>query len=115
MPARRSTTNGDACRARSSRWRSGTSSGTACTRLYRTQLAVCGDNAPASPPYRGAMTADRLLIGLDPDQRRAVQSPAAPLASVAAPGSGKTTVLTRRIAFRLEHRDAQPRHVVALT
>ena len=61
------------------------------------------------------MTADRLLTGLDADQRRAVESTAGPLAIVAAAGSGKTTVLTRRIAHRLERGDAQPRHVVALT
>ena len=61
------------------------------------------------------MTADRLLTGLDADQRRAVESTAGPLAIVAAAGSGKTTVLTRRIAHRLERGDAEPRHVVALT
>src|SRR3954452_18298436 len=61
------------------------------------------------------MTADRLLVGLDADQRRAVESTAGPLAIVAAAGSGKTTVLTRRIAHRLERGDALPRHVVALT
>jgi len=61
------------------------------------------------------MTADRLLVGLDADQRCAVESTAGPLAIVAAAGSGKTTVLTRRIAFRLERGDAAPRHVVALT
>src|SRR4051812_47114781 len=61
------------------------------------------------------MTADRLLVGLDAEQRRAVESTAGPLAIVAAAGSGKTTVLTRRIAHRLEHGHAEPRHVVALT
>jgi DNA helicase II / ATP-dependent DNA helicase PcrA len=61
------------------------------------------------------MDADRLLVGLDADQRRAVQSEAAPLAIVASAGSGKTTVLTRRIAHRIEIGQAQPRHIVALT
>ena len=61
------------------------------------------------------MTADRLLVGLDADQRRAVESTAGPLAIVAAAGSGKTTVLTRRIAHRLARGDAETRHVVALT
>ncbi|MEP7201256.1 MAG: UvrD-helicase domain-containing protein [Ilumatobacteraceae bacterium] len=61
------------------------------------------------------MTADRLLVGLDSAQRRAVESEAAPLAIVASAGSGKTTVLTRRIAHRIELGRAEPRHIVALT
>lgn len=61
------------------------------------------------------MSEDRLLAGLDADQRRAVESDAAPLAIVAAAGSGKTMVLTRRIAYRIERGHAEPRHVVALT
>ncbi len=61
------------------------------------------------------MSEDRLLAGLDAEQRRAVASDAAPLAIVAAAGSGKTTVLTRRIAYRIESGQAEPRHVVALT
>jgi DNA helicase-2/ATP-dependent DNA helicase PcrA len=66
-------------------------------------------------PYRVAMNADRLLVGLDADQRRAVESDASPLAIVASAGSGKTMVLTRRIAHRIETGQAEPRHVVALT
>jgi DNA helicase II / ATP-dependent DNA helicase PcrA len=61
------------------------------------------------------MSVDRLLVGLDADQRRAVESDAAPLAIVASAGSGKTTVLTRRIAYRIEHGQAEPRHIAALT
>lgn len=61
------------------------------------------------------MSEDRLLAGLDADQRRAVEIDAAPLAIVAAAGSGKTTVLTRRIAYRIDRGHAEPRHVVALT
>ncbi len=61
------------------------------------------------------MNADRLLAGLDAEQRRAVVSDAAPLAIVASAGSGKTTVLTRRIAYRIESGNAEPRHVAALT
>ncbi|MEY2401497.1 MAG: ATP-dependent helicase UvrD/PcrA [Ilumatobacteraceae bacterium] len=61
------------------------------------------------------MSAERLLVGLDADQRRAVESDAAPLAIVASAGSGKTTVLTRRIAYRIESGHAEPRHIAALT
>ena len=58
---------------------------------------------------------DPVLFGLDAEQREAVISTAAPLAIVAAAGSGKTTVLTRRIAYRVGQGTAQARHVLALT
>lgn len=61
------------------------------------------------------MSLDRLLAGLDAHQRRAVVTDAHPLAIVATAGSGKTMVLTRRIAYRIHRGDADPRHVVALT
>lgn len=61
------------------------------------------------------MSPDPLLFGLDAEQREAVTSSAAPLAIVAAAGSGKTTVLTRRIAYRVANGTAQARHVLALT
>ena len=61
------------------------------------------------------MAADHLLHDLDDAQRRAVTSPARPLAILAPAGSGKTRVLTRRIAWRVESGDADASHVLALT
>ena len=61
------------------------------------------------------MAPDRLLHDLDEAQRRAVTSPARPLAILAPAGSGKTRVLTRRIAWRIETADADASHVLALT
>jgi DNA helicase-2/ATP-dependent DNA helicase PcrA len=58
---------------------------------------------------------DRLLDGLDPSQRRAVTTEAQPLAILAGAGSGKTRVLTRRIAHRCAIGTADARHVLALT
>jgi len=58
---------------------------------------------------------DTLLRGLDAQQRLAVTTDASPLAIVAAAGSGKTTVLTRRIARRIADGSADARHVLALT
>lgn len=58
---------------------------------------------------------DRLLDGLDPAQRRAVTTEAQPLAILAGAGSGKTRVLTRRIAYRCLQGDADARHVLAVT
>lgn len=57
----------------------------------------------------------RLLAGCDADQVAAITSPAAPLLVVAAAGSGKTRVLTRRIAWRVHTGSATPGHVLALT
>jgi DNA helicase-2/ATP-dependent DNA helicase PcrA len=59
--------------------------------------------------------ADDLLHDLDDTQRRAVTSPSRPLAIVAPAGSGKTRVLTRRIAWRVASGDADASHVLALT
>ncbi len=61
------------------------------------------------------MDSDDLLGGLNDAQREAVTTEAAPLAIVAGAGSGKTRVLTRRIAHRCLHGTADPRHVLALT
>jgi DNA helicase-2/ATP-dependent DNA helicase PcrA len=62
-----------------------------------------------------ALAADHLLHDLDDAQRQAVTSPARPLAILAPAGSGKTRVLTRRIAWRVESGDADASHVLALT
>jgi DNA helicase-2/ATP-dependent DNA helicase PcrA len=61
------------------------------------------------------MTPEDLLHDLDESQRRAVTSPARPLAIVAPAGSGKTRVLTRRIAWRVASGEAEADHVLALT
>ncbi len=57
----------------------------------------------------------QLLDGLDDAQRRAVTAVASPLCILAGAGSGKTRVLTRRIAWRCHTGEADPRHVLALT
>ena len=61
------------------------------------------------------MDPEALLRGLDDAQRHAVSSTALPLVVLAPAGSGKTRVLTRRIAYRVATGDADPRHVLALT
>ena len=60
-------------------------------------------------------TRSALLEGLDTSQLAAVTSPGAPLCILAGAGSGKTRVLTRRIAWRIGQDDAHPGHVLALT
>lgn len=61
------------------------------------------------------MDPERLLDGLNPAQRAAVTVDAAPLCIVAGAGSGKTRVLTRRIAYRVATGAADAPHVLALT
>ena len=61
------------------------------------------------------MDLDPLLADLDPDQRAAVLSDGGPLCIVAPAGSGKTRVLTRRIARRLTDGSADAGHVLVIT
>src|SRR6202790_2470323 len=58
---------------------------------------------------------DELLEGLNPPQRQAVLHEGSPLLIVAGAGSGKTAVLTRRIAYLLAARDVGVGQVLAIT
>ncbi|MET8153069.1 ATP-dependent DNA helicase UvrD2 [Actinoplanes sp. NPDC049668] len=61
------------------------------------------------------MTAERVLAGLDPDQRRAVTAPAGPVCILAGAGTGKTRAITHRIAYRTLRGEISTRHVLAVT
>jgi len=69
---------------------------------------------PSEPASRAA-SHDALLAGLDDTQRRAVTEPRTPLAILAGAGSGKTRVLTRRLAWLAEQGHLDPQHVLAVT
>ena len=62
-----------------------------------------------------ALAIDALLDGLNPQQRSAVVHEGSPLLIVAGAGSGKTRVLTHRIAYLLAARDVAPHEILAIT
>jgi ATP-dependent DNA helicase UvrD/PcrA len=59
--------------------------------------------------------AEIILRDLNPEQKQAVTAPDGPLLVFAGAGSGKTRVLTRRIAFLLTERDVRPHEILAVT
>ncbi|GAB2814755.1 DNA helicase PcrA [Alpinimonas psychrophila] len=58
---------------------------------------------------------DPLLDGLNPEQREAVEYRGPALLIVAGAGSGKTSVLTRRIASLIRGQEAWPSQILAIT
>ena len=71
---------------------------------------------PADAPFGGTGSDDDPLVaGLNPEQRRAVEARGPALLIVAGAGSGKTRVLTHRIAQLIRNREAWPSQILAIT
>src|ERR1700710_3234018 len=70
---------------------------------------------PRTTPGSAGRELERMLAGLNGPQREAVVHEGGPLLIVAGAGSGKTRVLTHRIAYLLGARHTQPGEILAIT
>ncbi len=79
--------------------------------FWREQVAEPGAPQGAT----GSLGVDALLANLNAEQRRAVTFGEGPLLVVAGAGTGKTQVITRRIAWLIGTKRARPSEILALT
>ena len=79
------------------------------------QIPVWGSPEPVAPADVAPDGLDELLAGLNAEQRKAVTHRDGPLLVVAGAGTGKTQVITRRIAWLIATRRARPAEILALT
>ncbi|MEI5585637.1 UvrD-helicase domain-containing protein, partial [Agromyces sp. CCNWLW208] len=82
---------------------------------WREAPVAATDERTGAPHGAGHAASDRLTAGLNPQQREAVEYRGPALLIVAGAGSGKTRVLTHRIASLIDGREAWPSQILAIT
>ncbi len=83
--------------------------------MSRTAGPALGPAGTPPARLRDPATADEILAGRNPEQLAAITHGDGPLLIVAGAGTGKTAVITRRIAWLIATRRARPEEILALT
>jgi hypothetical protein len=88
--------------------------GSVCVGAYNFAMNASTPNTPIFP--QGALHGNSpMLTGLNPEQLAAVTAPPGPCLILAGAGSGKTRVLTTRIAWLLQTGQVSPGGIMAVT